>query len=137
VIANIRLKSKWNNTDNYHFYLLGLCVGQNWTITFLAWYRHLNKLVLWAKTSSLSEIMWSCKLKRFLRTSANQKRHYLKSYNNQYYCWRKPEYPEKTTDLPQVTVNLLSHNVVTRTPRMELESKLQCYIHLAWLLPPS
>jgi hypothetical protein len=24
----------------------------------------------------------------------------------QFYCWRKPEYPEKTTHLPQVTVKL-------------------------------
>jgi len=30
----------------------------------------------------------------------------------QFYCWRKPEYPEKTTDLLQVT---LSHNVVMST----------------------
>ena len=26
-------------------------------------------------------------------------------------CWRKPEYPEKATDLSQVTDNTLSHNV--------------------------
>jgi hypothetical protein len=24
----------------------------------------------------------------------------------QFYCWRKPEYPEKTTDLPQVEFEL-------------------------------
>jgi hypothetical protein len=24
----------------------------------------------------------------------------------QFYCWREPEYPEKTTDLPQVTDKL-------------------------------
>jgi hypothetical protein len=24
----------------------------------------------------------------------------------QFYCWRKPEYPEKTSDLPQVTDKL-------------------------------
>jgi hypothetical protein len=24
--------------------------------------------------------------------------------SGQFYCWRKPEYPEKTTDLSQVTV---------------------------------
>ena len=29
-----------------------------------------------------------------------------------FYWWRKPEYPEKTTDLSQVTDKLLSHNVV-------------------------
>jgi hypothetical protein len=31
----------------------------------------------------------------------------------QIYWWRKPEYPEKTTGLPQVTDKLLSHNVVS------------------------
>jgi len=29
----------------------------------------------------------------------------------------KPEYPEKTTDLSQVTDKLASHNVVSSTPR--------------------
>ena len=29
----------------------------------------------------------------------------------QFSWWRKPEYPKKTTDLPQVTDKLLSHNV--------------------------
>jgi len=32
----------------------------------------------------------------------------------QFYWWRKPEYPEKTTDLPQA----LSHNVVSSTQRL-------------------
>jgi hypothetical protein len=36
----------------------------------------------------------------------------------QIYCWRKPEYTEKTTDLSQVT-DKLSHNVVSSTPRHE------------------
>ena len=26
--------------------------------------------------------------------------------SNQFYCWRKPEFPQKTTDLPQVTDEL-------------------------------
>jgi hypothetical protein len=26
----------------------------------------------------------------------------------QFYWWRKPEYPEETTDLPQVTDNLIA-----------------------------
>ena len=30
----------------------------------------------------------------------------------QFYWWRKPAHPEKTTDLPQVTEQSLSHNVV-------------------------
>jgi hypothetical protein len=34
----------------------------------------------------------------------------------QFYLWLKPEYPNKTVDLPQVT-NKLSHNVVSNTPR--------------------
>jgi hypothetical protein len=36
---------------------------------------------------------------------------------SQFYWWRKAEYPEKTTDLPQVTVTL-SHNIVWSTPRL-------------------
>ena len=36
----------------------------------------------------------------------------------QCYCWRKPEYPEKTTDLPQLSHwQTLSHNVLSSTPR--------------------
>jgi len=35
----------------------------------------------------------------------------------QFYWWRKPEYPEKTTVLPQVT-DTLSHNVISSTPRL-------------------
>jgi hypothetical protein len=35
----------------------------------------------------------------------------------QFNWWRKPEYPEKTTDLPQIT-DTLSHNVVSSTPRL-------------------
>ena len=34
----------------------------------------------------------------------------------QFYWWRKQEYPDKTTDLSQVTDKLLSHNVVSSTP---------------------
>jgi hypothetical protein len=37
----------------------------------------------------------------------------------QFYWWRKPEYPEKTTDLSQVTNKTLSHNVVSSRPRHE------------------
>ena len=33
----------------------------------------------------------------------------------QFYWWMKLEYPEKTTDLPQVTDKTLSHNVVSST----------------------
>jgi hypothetical protein len=46
----------------------------------------------------------------------------------QFYCWRKPEYPEKTIDLPQVTDKLYSnysHNVVSSTPRQERYSNAQ------------
>ena len=34
----------------------------------------------------------------------------------QFYWWRKPDYPEKTTDLPQVTDKLT--NVASSTPRL-------------------
>ena len=36
----------------------------------------------------------------------------------QFYQWRKPEYPEKTTDLPQVIGKLLSHNVALSKLRL-------------------
>ena len=36
----------------------------------------------------------------------------------QFYWWRKPEYPVKTANLSQVTDKLLSHNVVSSTPRL-------------------
>ena len=32
--------------------------------------------------------------------------------------WRKAEYLKKTTNMPQVTDKLLSHNVVSSTPRL-------------------
>ena len=35
------------------------------------------------------------------------------------YWWRKPEYPEKTSDLPQVTDNSYHINAVSSTPRHE------------------
>jgi hypothetical protein len=37
----------------------------------------------------------------------------------QIYWWRKPEYPEKITNLPQVHDQSLSHNVVSSTHRHE------------------
>jgi hypothetical protein len=43
----------------------------------------------------------------------------------QLYWWRKPEYPEKTTDLSPVTNKTLSHNVVSSTPRHERGSNSQ------------
>jgi hypothetical protein len=41
----------------------------------------------------------------------------------QFYCWRKPGYTEKTTDLPQVTDKL---NVVSSTPRQNSINKNTC-----------
>ena len=35
----------------------------------------------------------------------------------QFYWWRKLEYPEKTTNLSQITKNLHDINVVSSTPR--------------------
>jgi hypothetical protein len=37
----------------------------------------------------------------------------------QFLSCKKPEYPEKTTDLSKVTDKLLSHNVVSHTYRYE------------------
>jgi len=42
----------------------------------------------------------------------------------QFYWWRKPDYPEKTTDLASHW-QTLSHNVVSSTPRNERDSNLQ------------
>ena len=54
------------------------------------------------------------------------------SFNNiqlyrgrQLYWCMKLEYPEKTTNLLQVTDKLLSHNVVSSTPRHEQDSNSQ------------
>jgi hypothetical protein len=33
---------------------------------------------------------------------------------DQFYWWREPEYPEKTTDLPQVTEKKLDHVMLYR-----------------------
>jgi hypothetical protein len=53
---------------------------------------------------------------------------------NPYVCEEKPitfarikntEYPMKTTDLPQVTDKLLSHNIASSTPRL---SGIQAHI---------
>ena len=43
----------------------------------------------------------------------------------QFNWWRKPEYTEKTTDLSHFIDNLLSHNVVSSTPRHEQDSNSQ------------
>jgi hypothetical protein len=43
---------------------------------------------------------------------------------NQFYWWRKPEYPEKTTDMSQVT-DKPTHNVVSGIPRHEGDSNSQ------------
>ena len=46
----------------------------------------------------------------------------------QFYWWKKPAYPQKTTDLSQVSEKLLSHNVGSSTPRHEQgsNSRLDC-----------
>jgi hypothetical protein len=43
---------------------------------------------------------------------------------DQFYCWRKLEYPEKTTDLPKVT-DKLSNNVVSSAPRHQRDLNSQ------------
>ena len=46
---------------------------------------------------------------------------------SQFYWWKKPEYLEKTIDLPQVTDKLVSHNVASSTTRHERDSNSQHY----------
>ena len=44
---------------------------------------------------------------------------------DQFYWWRKSEYPEKTTDLSQVTEKPDQNNVVSSTPRHHRNSNPQ------------
>ena len=44
---------------------------------------------------------------------------------SQLYWWRKPNYPKKPTDLPQVTFQTWSHDVASSTPRHEWDSNSQ------------
>jgi hypothetical protein len=50
----------------------------------------------------------------------------------QFYWWRKPEYPEKTTNLSQVTDKTLSHTV-SSTPRHERDSNHNFHGDRHWL----
>ena len=43
----------------------------------------------------------------------------------QFYWWRKPEYPEKTTNSAASHCQALSHNIVSSTPRHERDSNSQ------------
>ena len=51
----------------------------------------------------------------------------------QFYWWRKPEYPEKTIDLPQVTGEIVSYNIVSSIPLLSRmrTSNVKCDKH--WL----
>jgi hypothetical protein len=54
--------------------------------------------------------------------------------SGQFYWWKKPEYPEKNTDLPQVTDKLLSHNIVSSTPRHLRDSNSQLIFIEVWFM---
>jgi hypothetical protein len=87
---------EWNriNTDFYmttffSFFVILLCPSSIYSCTWLLWY--------------LPSSTWSRFGFWFMVFKAN--------FNNvQFYWWRKPEYLEKTTDLPQVTDKLKKCN---------------------------
>jgi len=45
----------------------------------------------------------------------------------QFYLWRKPEYPEKTTNPAASHCQTLSHNIVSSTSRHERDSNSQLW----------
>jgi hypothetical protein len=47
--------------------------------------------------------------------------------------WQKLEYPEKTTDLWQVTEKLLSHNVLSSTPLHAITVPFSCLFRVLYL----
>jgi len=48
-------------------------------------------------------------------------------FNTQFYWWRKLEYPEKTTDLPQVTDKLFNFIYIDSHKLQELLPKYPTY----------
>ena len=134
------LKKKYKIKYMYLYrirYSNGQICWYNWMVYLLLWTdRHVSVyvlLIIWRyvynfahktcienKSKLDSQMNW--RLELWCLTSLSTIFQPYLYRGGQFYRWRKPEYPEKATDLSQVTDKLLSHNVVSSTPHHEWDS---------------